>query len=211
MTKDTLIRYWKSGIVKDNRVLDAFRAINRVLFLPVALKDQAYQDSALPIGRGQTISQPTTVVMMLDALDVRPGMKVLEIGAGSGYNAALLGYLVGPRGKVFSLEYDRELAKNAAENLKTAKMRNVTVQKKDGSKGLPEEAPFDRIIVTAAAPRIPDPLKEQLKEGGILVIPVGGPSSQTMLRIRKLKGEFLQEELGEFVFVPLRGKHGLKK
>lgn len=203
-----LIERWESQKVVGKPVIAAFRKVPRELFVLPEYQDQAYLDEPLPIPAGQTISQPTTVVLMLDALEVRPGMKVLEIGAGSGYNAALLGVLVGPKGKVITIEIIPELAAFARKNLAKAGITNVTVVKADGSKGYAKEAPYDRIICTAAAPRIPQVLVNQLKDNGILLIPVGSGYLQKMVRARKVKGELETEELGDYVFVPLVGEYG---
>lgn len=207
--KDWLIARWeREGISKS--VLAAFRKIPRELFVLEMYQEDAYADIPLPILADQTISQPSTVMLMLDALDVKPGMRVLEVGAGSGYNAALLGVLVGNTGKVTSTEILPELVAFARKNLKKAGITNVTVVHHDGSKGYAKEAPYDRIICTAAAPRIPDVLVKQLKEGGIILIPVGPAYGQEMVKGKKFKGELLTEKLGGFIFVPLMGKHGMK-
>ena len=199
-------KFEREGISKN--VIAAFKKVPREKFVLPSYKTEAYEDTPLPILAGQTISQPTTVVLMLDALEVKPGMKVLEIGAGSGYNAALLGVLVGAKGKVFTTEIIEELAKFAKNNLKKAGLKNVKVLFFDGSKGYEDEAPYDRIICTAGAPRIPDVMVEQLKDDGILLIPVGPEYGQSMVRVRKIKGKVAHENLGSFIFVPLRGKYG---
>jgi len=205
-----LLELWESQrLVKDRHVLEAFRKIPREMFVPKEFKDDAYRDEPLPISAGQTISQPSTVMLMLDALEVRPGNKVLEIGAGSGYNAALLSFLVGSKGKVISTEIIPALVRFAKSNLKKAGIKKVTVIQTDGSKGHAKEAPYDRIICTAAAPVIPQVLIDQLKEGGIIIIPVGGAWGQTMIRGRKIKGQLETEDLGGYLFVPLRGRFGI--
>ncbi len=207
-----LVEKWESEIgIGDRRVIAAFRKIKRELFVPAGYREQAYIDEPLPIPAGQTISQPTTVVLMLDALEVRPGQKVLEIGAGSGYNAALLSVLVGEKGRVITTEIVPALVKFAKENLKKAGVRNVVVIYSDGSQGYAKEAPYDRIICTAAAPKIPNALVKQLKEGGILLIPVGPMYAQRMIKARKTKGGLETEDLGDYVFVPLVGKFGVKE
>lgn len=207
-----LIEKWEyEGVVSDKRVLDAFKKVRREQFVLDEYKDQTYLDEPLPIPAGQTISQPTTVVLMLDALDVKQGQKVLEIGAGSGYNAALLGVLVGKNGKVITTEIVPELVGFAKNNLKKAGIANVKVVHSDGSIGYAKEAPYDRIICTAAAPRIPKALEAQLKEGGILLIPVGPMYAQRMIKARKVKGKLETEDLGDFIFVPLIGKFGVKE
>lgn len=182
----------------DKRVIKAFKETARENFVLPQYKKQAYLDVALPIIAGQTISQPSTVVLMLDALDVEKEMKVLEIGAGSGYNAALLGKLAK---KVYSIERIKELAEMAKKNLKEAK--NVEVICADGKKGYQKEAPYDRIIITAAAKTIPKSLLEQLKDKGILLMPVGPEHGQELIRATKKGKKYHYEKLGSYVFVPL--------
>jgi len=207
MKKKELIDQWaKLRIVTDKRVIDAFKKIDRGDFLVKEYIEDAYEDIPLPILQHQTISQPTTVVIMLQALEVKQGMKVLEIGAGSGYNAALLSVLVGKSGKVYTTEIVPELVKFACENLK--KFKNVEVHECDGSMGLPAFAPFDRIICTAAAEKIPKPLIDQLKQGGIIVIPVGPEYGQKMVKGVKRNGKLDTHSLGDFMFVPLTGEFG---
>jgi len=208
MTKQSLLTYWKDhNTVKDKNVLDAFKKVPRENFVMPQYKDMAYDDNPLPIFEKQTISQPTTVVMMLDALELKPGMKVLEIGAGSGYNAALMSEIVGPKGIIITTEIILKLAGFAEKNLKDYK--NVKVLGIDASNGYEKEAPYDRIICTAAAPKINEVLVKQLKEGGIIVIPVGPQFGQIMIKGKKSKGELQTQELGEFSFVPLTGKGGI--
>jgi len=207
--KQLLIDYWKKqGIVKNPAVFRAFKKVNREFFVLKEFRSDAYKDVPLPIQKEQTISQPTTVVMMLEALELGPGMKVLEIGAGSGYNAALMAEIVGPEGKVITIERISELVHFAKENLKQNNIKNVEVIFGDGSKGYLKEAPYDRIICTAAAPEIPEVLASQLKERGVIVIPVGPLSGQVLVRARMVKGELHPEKLGDFMFVPLKGKFG---
>lgn len=207
--KMQLVESWESSrAIQNKNVIEAFKKVPRELFVLPEYRADAYKDEPLPILAGQTISQPSTVVLMLDALEVRPGQKVLEIGAGSGYNAALLGVLVGTKGKVVSTEIIPELVQFAKKNLKSAGMTNVTVVKRDGSKGYAKEAPYDRIICTAAAPRIPKVLVDQLEDNGILLIPVGSGYLQKMIRARKAKGKLETENLGDYVFVPLTGEYG---
>jgi len=207
--KRLLIDYWKKqGIVKNPAVFRAFKKVNREFFVLKEFRSDAYKDVPLPIQKEQTISQPTTVVMMLEALELGPGMKVLEIGAGSGYNAALMAEIVGPEGKVITIERISELVHFAKENLKQNNIKNVEVIFGDGSKGYLKEAPYDRIICTAAAPEIPEVLASQLKERGVIVIPVGPLSGQVLVRARMVKGELHPEKLGDFMFVPLKGKFG---
>jgi len=211
MTKETLMMRWVAEKqVRDPRVLQAFHDVPRERFVLPRWKRYAYEDAPLPTSRGQTISQPTTIMLMLDALDVHQGMKVLEVGTGSGYTSALLSHLVGPYGKVFSLELDAGLAL-AAEKRLSAIANNIAVLVRDGWEGLAEEAPFDRIIVTAGTETIPPALVEQLKDPGVMVIPVGPLSGQTGLKVRKEKGALIHESLGQFLFVPLRKEEKKKK
>ncbi len=209
--KQSLIDYWiKNNIVTDKRVISAFKKIKRENFVLEAFRSDAYDDVPLPILKEQTISQPTTVAMMLEFLELRPGLKVLEIGAGSGYNAALIAEIVGKEGMVITTEVIKELAEFAEGNLKNAKIKNVKVIHADGSKGWPTNAPYDRIICTAAAPKIPEVYIKQLKEGGIIVIPVGPQYCQAMIKGKKVKGKLETKNLGSFMFVPLVGKFGQK-
>lgn len=193
--------------VRDERVLKAMRDLPRHFFVPPDLVREAYQDNPLPIGSGQTISQPYMVAWMTELLALKGGEKVLEIGTGSGYQAAILGRLAR---KVFSMEKHETLALQARERLGLLGIENVEVLVGDGSAGLPGEAPFDAIIVTAGAPSVPRPLEEQLADGGRLVIPVG-PSGMQELTLVTREGERLKrKEEGGCVFVPLVGKHGWK-
>lgn len=208
MDKNYLIRYWKnSKIIRDDRVINAFKAVPRENFIHKEYLNEAYGDYPLPIGYGQTISQPTTVMIMTQALELKPGHKVLEVGAGSGYQAAIISKIVGKKGKVITTEIVPELVEFAKHNLGKCKIDNVFVIHHDGSQGYEKEAPYDRIIVTAACPSVPRPLIEQLKPNGIIILPVGSLSQQIMLKIRKVNG-LEKESLGNFVFVPLKGKYG---
>jgi protein-L-isoaspartate(D-aspartate) O-methyltransferase len=196
------------GLVFSKRVEEALLKVPRHLFVPPDVRSQAYRDTPLPIGDGQTISAPHMVAVMAEALELSEGHRVLEIGAGSGYNAAVMAELVGPSGKVITLERHPSLAEKAAQVLLEAGYSNVQVVVGDGSLGYPEEAPYDRISVTCGAPRVPEPLAEQLRDGGIMLIPVGGLEYQSLLRFRKLGGRMLSEDLGSVVFVPLIGEKG---
>jgi len=188
-----------SVLIKDKSVLKAFEKVSREDFVPEELKEYAYLDKPLPIGEEATISQPTTVAIMTEALEVDKGHKVLEIGTGSGYQAAILSKLVGP-GKVYTVEINKTLAKRAKETLKSYK--NIQVFSKDGSEGLPEQAPFDRIIVTAGAPEEPLSLLDQLTDPGIMLVPVG-VGTQILKKYIKDK-MVVVEDLGVFAFVPLK-------
>lgn len=187
--------------IADIRILDAFEKVPREKFVPNYLKERAYEDGPLPIGFGATISQPYTVAFMTQLLKPREEDIVLEIGTGSGYQAAILSSLVK---KVYSLEVIKELFDKAKENLREVGITNVEVINKNGYGGLSEFAPYDKIIVTAGAPKVPELLKDQLKDGGILVMPVGDGESQTMIKIIKEGGEFKEEKHGDFVFIPLK-------
>ncbi len=193
--------------VSDIRVLKAMEKVPRHLFVPPALIEQAYDDTPLPIGFKQTISQPYTVAFMTEALELKEDEKVLEIGTGSGYQTAILAELAK---EVYSIERIPELAEQAKKRLSELGYKNVHIKVGDGSLGWKEYAPYQAIIVTAGAPSPPPPLIEQLDEGGRMVIPVGDKYSQTMLRIRKVKNELKKESLGPFRFVELVGEYGHK-
>lgn len=188
--------------VADARVLDALREVPRHLFVPDEISGEAYADRALPIGHGQTISQPYIVALMTESLELEPGDRVLEIGTGSGYQAAVLAAC---GCEVFSIERIPALHERAREALGEAGYGDrVRLRLGDGSRGWLEEAPFDRIILTAAARDVPEALREQLAEGGILVGPVGGRAFQTILRFRKRPdGDLERERLEGARFVPL--------
>ncbi len=190
--------------IQDARVLDAMAQVPRHLFVPAEARDQAYGDHALPINEGQTISQPYVVALMAQALALSPGERVLEIGAGSGYAAAVLSLLAG---EVYAIERHPALAESAARRLRELGYTNVHIVASDGTEGLPEYAPFDGIMVSAAAPWVPLPLREQLGEGGRLVIPVGGRQAQMMLRLTRTNHQIQTERMGEVRFVPLIGAH----
>lgn len=196
------------GMALSEKVEQAMLKVPRHLFVPEELRPKAYRDTPLPIGAGQTISAPHMVAIMAMALDLTEGQKVLEIGAGSGYNAAVMAELVGPKGKVVTVERHPDLAEKAAQVLRDTGHMNVQVVVGDGSLGYPPEAPYDRICVTCGAPRVPRPLLEQLKEEGVMVIPVGGLDHQSLLRVRKRGGGTITEQLGSVVFVPLVGEEG---
>ncbi|NNJ89526.1 MAG: protein-L-isoaspartate(D-aspartate) O-methyltransferase [Eudoraea sp.] len=186
--------------IKDEKVLEAIRTIPRHLFMDSSFEAHAYQDKPFPIAADQTISQPYTVAFQTELLEVEPNHKVLEIGTGSGYQTAVLLHL---RAKVYTIERQLELFKKTNLFFKKMGYRPKKFVFGDGYKGLPEQAPFDRIIVTAGAPEVPKKLMGQLKIGGKLVIPVG-KGDQEMLRItRKSETEFAQEDFGTFRFVPL--------
>lgn len=186
--------------IADQKVLDAIRTIPRHLFLDSSFEDHAYQDKAFPIGADQTISQPYTVAFQTELLEAQPDHKILEIGTGSGYQTATLLHL---KTKVYTIERQQELFKKTNIFFKKMGYRPKKMIFGDGYKGLPEEAPFDGIVVTAGAPYVPKPLMAQLKIGGRLVIPVGANDQIMTLYIRKSELEFEKKEYGSFRFVPL--------
>jgi protein-L-isoaspartate(D-aspartate) O-methyltransferase len=204
--RNKLVKKLEQKGIKDTRVLGAISKVPRHFFFEDALLPHAYEDKAFPIGEGQTISQPYTVAFQSEKLEVQPGMKVLEIGTGSGYQACVLMEM---GAVVYSIEYNKKLFEKTKAFLPVLGYKPFLFQG-DGSKGLPPKAPFDRIIVTAGAPVVPTALVEQLAEGGILIIPVGDRDSQKMLRIRKQKGKLIQETFDNFAFVPLLGEQGWK-
>ena len=195
------------GYIKTKAVEKAFLETPRELFVPEKLKGYAYVDTPLEIGNGQTISAPHMVAIMCEALDIKKGQKILEIGAGSGYHAAIVSKLIGDKGHVYTIERFPSLAENAKKNLEKVGIKNVTVEIGDGSEGLPKYAPYDSIYVTCAAPCIPQPLVEQLKDPGKLLIPVGQFISKLELLEKKNK-KIIEKDLGGCAFVPLVGKHG---
>jgi len=205
--RNKLVKKLAEKGIKDGRVLDAIGRVPRHVFFENALLDHAYQDKAFPIGEGQTISQPFTVAFQTEKLEIKPGDKVLEIGTGSGYQACVLLEL---GAKVFTIEYNRVLFEKTRDFLPFLGYKPFFFYG-DGSKGLRVKAPYNKIIVTAGAPVVPQALTDQLSEGGILVIPVGNREKQAMLRIRKIKGKLYTEEFDNFAFVPLLGEDGWGK
>jgi protein-L-isoaspartate(D-aspartate) O-methyltransferase len=188
------------------KILDAFSRVKREDFIPKNIKAMAYEDTALPIGHGQTIRQPYTISVMLSLLDLKRGQKVLEIGSGCGYVLALLSEIVGEQGKIYGLEIVKELAEKSKENL--VEYDNIKVYNRNGSKGLPEKAPFDSVIISAAMRNIPEKIMGQLKNRGILVAPKGSRFEQEIIAIqRKSSSEFeMIKRLPGFVFVPFIGE-----
>ena len=200
-----LIRTLREKGIEDEAVLDAINQIPRHFFFDSALLSHAYEDKAFPIGEGQTISQPYTVAFQTSLLDIAPGEKVLEIGTGSGYQAGIL-YCMGAN--VHTVEYNQVLYERTRRFLPKIGVR-VQHYCGDGSLGLPEKAPFDKIIVTAGAPLVPKTLLSQLTIGGMLVIPVGDRKTQQMLRLtRKTDKQIIRENFDNFSFVPLLGNEG---
>ncbi len=193
--------------IKDERVLNAMKKVPRHLFIEESMQYKSYDDMALPIGEGQTISQPYMVAVMTQLLELKGNEKVLEIGTGSGYQAAILAELAE---EVYSVERVTALAIKAEERFHSLGYNNIHIKMGDGTLGWPEEAPFDRIIITAGTPKIPDPLIEQLSESGIIIAPVGERFSQQLLKVRKSKGKLLEDYHTPCVFVPLIGEYGWK-
>jgi protein-L-isoaspartate(D-aspartate) O-methyltransferase len=191
--------------IRDRRVLAAMEEIPRHHFIPPPYDRAAYDDNPLPIGNGQTISQPYIVALMTELLHPKATDNMLEIGAGSGYQAAVLSRLVR---QLTTIERIPHVASLARENLNSLDISNVIVIEGDGTLGYPENAPYDGIIITAATPEVPKPLIEQLAEGGSLVAPVGGHDFQELIVVRKLHGTITRESHGGVRFVPLIGKHG---
>lgn len=209
---EDLVRHLKAeGMIKRKRVEEAFLTIDRKNFVPYAYRDEAYVDEPLPIGENQTISAPHMVAIMLELASIDNGMNILEIGSGSGYNACLMEYLAYP-GKVYTIERHRSLYLIAKGNIKNCPhSENIEIYEGDGSLGLPEHAPYDRIIVTCGAPDVPPPLLEQLKIGGIMIIPIGGTYFQELYLIKKKKEGLERIGEGPVAFVPLIGRYGFGK
>jgi protein-L-isoaspartate(D-aspartate) O-methyltransferase len=194
--------------IRDERILQAMREVPRHLFVPSVVASKAYGPGALPIGAKQTISQPYIVARMIELLQLTGSEKVLEIGTGTGYQAVVLSKLCA---KVFSIERINELALRAAELFRTLKINNATVKVFDGTYGWSDQAPFDRIIVAAAAPQVPEPLVAQLARTGKLVLPIGAEGSQRLARVTRVGTRVQIEDCGGAEFVPLVGKFGWKE
>ena len=203
--RSRLVEELRSSGIDDLAVLRAFGEVPRHLFVPEALRRRAYEDVALPIGHGQTISQPTTQATYLEALKLAGTERVLEVGTGSGYQAALLTKVAA---QVVTVERIPALASAARQSLSEAGFSTVTVLEGDGSLGWKPFAPYDAILVAAASPKVPDPLLRQLADGGRLVIPVSDGDTQTLRQVRRDGDEFAIAELGDVSFVPLVGKYG---
>ncbi|MEM0493476.1 MAG: protein-L-isoaspartate O-methyltransferase [Candidatus Thermoplasmatota archaeon] len=201
---EKLVRY---GYIKSDKVKEAMLSVPRELFVPYNRRSCAYIDTPLEIGEGQTISAPHMIAIMCEVLDITKGEHILEIGTGSGYHAAIVSKMVGPRGKVYTIERIHSLADKAKVNLKNAGIKNVEVHVGDGSLGLSEHAPYDKIYVTCAAPVVPPPLIEQLKDGGKLLVPLGSSICSLKL-LEKKKDKTTVTDHGGCVFVPLIGVYG---
>lgn len=206
-----LDRLEQGGRYSDPRIRRAFEKHPRWSFLPKEIRGSrraAVQDKPVAIGDNQTISAPHMVAILLDRADLQPGHRCLEVGAGSGWLAVLAGELVGPEGRIVGVEIVPELVELARDNVVQAGADNVEIVMGDGGIGSPERAPFDRIIVSAAAPEVPDPLLEQLRLGGSLVVPVGSRNYQQLVRVTKTESGTEREQLGGCAFVPLVGEYG---
>ena len=204
---EELIAVLREEGVRDRRVLDAFRRVRREQFVPLAYVLHAYEDRPIPIARDQVTTQPSLVARMVEALRLTGGERVLEVGTGLGFQAAILAALAG---EVYSVERFPDLAEQASRNLALARMEQVTVIIGDGTLGLPEHAPFDAIVVAAAAPEVPSPLVDQLVDGGRLVHPLGPGGNEMVIAFRKEGGELTEESrLVPAYFVPLVGRYGL--
>lgn len=193
----------KNRAIKDERVLGAMNSVKRHEFVPKYLKNRAYQDCPLPIGKGQTISQPYIVALMTELISPRENERILEIGTGSGYQAAVLALLCK---EVYTIEIIPELAEIAEKRLKDLGFKNVFVKAGDGFMGWPGKAPFDGIIITCSAPKVPEPLLAQLNEGGRLVMPLAEGYPQKLCLFRKEKNKLIKEYVTDVLFVPMTGK-----
>jgi protein-L-isoaspartate(D-aspartate) O-methyltransferase len=193
--------------ITDSQVLGAMMKVPRHLFVPEHLQEKAYNDYPLPIGEGQTISQPYMVAQMTEVLELTKESLILEIGTGSGYQTAILAEIVQ---KVYTIERIEVLAKRAKDLLNKLGYRNIFIKIGDGTIGWKEYSPYDRILITAGTPKVPSPLFDQLKEGGIIIVPIGDRVIQTLTRVRKIKGKIVEEKLFDCMFVPLIGKYGWK-
>jgi protein-L-isoaspartate(D-aspartate) O-methyltransferase len=206
--RENMVRQQIAGRgIEGARLLDAFRAVPRECFVPEGVRSFAYEDGPLPIEAGQTVSQPYIVALMIEAAGVAPGDKVLEIGAGSGYAAAVMGRLAR---QVIAVERHAELARLARERMERLGYRNVRIVEGDGTGGLPAEAPFEAILCSASGSHVPETLRRQLAIGGILVMPVGEAEAvQNLVKVtRRGEEDFTEEDLGPVRFVPLIGVHG---
>lgn len=202
-TRDRLIERLREQGIHDMRVLSVMREVPRHLFIEEALAHRAYEDTALPIGHGQTISQPYIVARMTEALlETSPMEEVLEVGTGSGYQAAVLAKLVR---RVYSIERIKALSDQARQRFRELNLRNVRLKHSDGGMGMPEYAPFDGIIVTAAPEGIPRSLVEQLRIGGVMIMPIGNKEEQILIRVTRTEEGYDKEFLERVIFVPMLG------
>ncbi|MBX7218789.1 MAG: protein-L-isoaspartate(D-aspartate) O-methyltransferase [Blastocatellia bacterium] len=206
--RQRLVEQLREKGIRDETVLEAIGTVPREFFVDEALRSESYGDHALPIAAGQTISQPYIVARMTELLELKPGCRVLEIGAGSGYQTAVLALLAG---KVFSIERIPALARLAQTRMRTLGFHNTTVKNFDGTGGWSQFAPYDGILAAAAGPEVPQPLVDQLAVGGHLVLPVGDDKEQHLIRISRTESGFRQEMHGSVKFVPLIGRHGFSE
>lgn len=195
------------GVLHSDAIIEAFRKVRRADFVHKHMLPQAYDDAPLPIGYAQTLSQPSTVALMLESSQVQPGDRVLEVGSGSGWLTGLLAHLVGPSGYVYAIDILPEMVDLTEEHLRPYHFTNIDVRCADGWHGLPERSPFSRILVSAAAAKIPDALVEQLAEGGRLVMPVGEDVQDLVIATKLDDGTLHQERQPGFQFVPLISPH----
>src|SRR5207245_2894670 len=194
--------------ISDARILQAMREVPRHLFVAPVVASKAYGPGALPIGANQTISQPYVVARMIELLDLSSSEKVLEVGTGTGYQAVVLSKLAA---RVFSIERVNELALRAMELVRNLKISNISVKVFDGTYGWSDQAPFDRIIIAAAAPEVPQPLIQQLARTGIMILPIGSGKTQRLARVRRVGTGIQIEDCGTAAFVPLVGRFGWKE
>ncbi|MBD3322608.1 MAG: protein-L-isoaspartate(D-aspartate) O-methyltransferase [Chitinivibrionales bacterium] len=202
---ERLIKILRTKGISDERVLNAFRKVERHLFVDPALRGQAYDDNALPIGYGQTISQPYVVALMTELLQLGQDDKVLEIGTGSGYQSAIIAQFTR---RLYTIERSRALGEAARKKLRDMGYQNIVFKIGDGTRGWPQHAPYDRIIVTAGAPSVPKTLAEQLAESGRMIIPTGDRGRQELEIYQRTESGLEKEKAGGVVFVPLVGDHG---
>ncbi|MEF8873055.1 MAG: protein-L-isoaspartate O-methyltransferase [Candidatus Thermoplasmatota archaeon] len=197
------------GYIETSLVEEAMKKVPRHEFVPSNIKDRAYTDRPQPIGEGQTISAPHMVAMMVENLDIEEGQRVLEVGGGRGYHAAVIAELVGENGEVYTIEFIETLARSAQKRLEGCGYQNVRVVHGDGSSGYQEKAPYDRISVACGASKIPDPMVKQLKVGGKILLPLGSRFFQKLVKATKIdEYEIKKENLGGVRFVPLKGEYG---
>lgn len=201
----------KHGYITQEKVKQAMIKVPREEFMPMDVRPYAYIDRPLPLGKGQTISAPHMVAIIAEKLELDYGMKILEIGTGFGYNAAVIAEIIGKKGHIYTIERIESLALKARKNLqKTGYKETVTVIIGDGTQGYPDEAPFDRIYATASAPKVPEPLKEQLKIDGTLLTPIGSDHYfQELVSLKRIsENEYKMQNLGGVAFVPMIGEYG---
>ena len=208
--KEQLVEFWKDNFDFTEKEINAFKNVEREIFVVDDFREQAYEDVPLPLIRGKTISQPTTVMIMTSALELEEGDKVFEVGTGSGYQSAIIAKVVGDKGKVVSTEIIPELVRFSKSNLEKSNINNVEIHESDGSKYKSDDK-FDKIIITAACKDFPQPLLDNLKLGGVIVGPVGSKNEQTMIKGVKLEnGRLDLEFLGGFLFTPMYGEYGFE-